>query len=104
MCASSGSAATRIPKSLRSWGARHPRVNNVTTLLQKGEKRLLAAAEAGHIPLHLAVGIARATDVETQQLLQDAYEKGDLRGKQIFRIRQILEHRNRSGKQAKMTL
>lgn len=76
-------------------------VNNVTTLLQKGEKRLLAAAEAGHIPLHLAVGIARATDAETQQLLHDAYENGDLKGKQVFRIRQILEHRNRSGKQSK---
>ena len=76
-------------------------VNNVTTLLQKGEKRLLAAAEAGHIPLHLAVGIARASDAETQQLLQDAYENGDLRGKQVFRIRQILEYRSRSGKQSK---
>jgi len=73
-------------------------VNNVTNLLERGEKRLLAAAEAGHIPLHLAVSISRASDGEAQQLLMDAYESGELKGRKVTIVRQILEHRAHSGK------
>ncbi len=72
--------------------------NNVTNLLERGEKRLLAAAEAGHIPLHLAVSISRASEGEAQQLLLDAYENGDLKGKKVTVVRKILEQRMRSGK------
>ncbi len=75
-------------------------VNNVTHLLEKGEKRLLAAAEAGHIPLHLAVGISRATEEESQVLLLEAYERGDLKGKKVAVMRRILDLRIRSGKQS----
>ncbi|BCL75797.1 chromosome partitioning protein ParB [Jeongeupia sp. HS-3] len=73
-------------------------VNNVANLLERGEKRLLAAAEAGIIPLHLAANISRASDSEAQQLLMDAYEQGELKGKKISVVRQILEQRARSGK------
>lgn len=74
-------------------------VNNVANLLERGEKRLLAAAEAGHIPLHLAVTISRANDSEAQQLLLDAYESGELKGRKVTVVRKILEQRARSGKQ-----
>lgn len=74
--------------------------NCVSVLLERGEKRLLAATEAGTISIHLAVEIARASETETQRLLQEAYERGDLKGRQVFRIRQILDHRSRSGKRA----
>lgn len=77
--------------------------NCVSVLLERGEKRLLAATEAGTIPMHLAVDIARASDGETQRLLQEAYEKGEVKGRQIFRIRQILDHRTRSGKKGTNT-
>lgn len=77
-------------------------VNNVANLLERGEKRLLAAAEAGHIPLHLAVSISRALDNEVQQLLLDAYESGILRGRKVTIVRRILEQRARSGKQGKV--
>lgn len=73
-------------------------VNNVANLLEKGEKRLLSAAEAGHIPLHLAVDISRASDAEAQQLLLNAYNSGELKGKKISTMRRILEQRARSGK------
>jgi ParB family chromosome partitioning protein len=73
-------------------------VNNVTNLLARGEKRLLAAAEAGHIPLHLAVSISRASDSEVQQLLLDAYESGELKGRKIIVVRKILQQRERTGK------
>lgn len=73
-------------------------VNNVVNLLERGEKRLLAAAEAGHIPLNLAVSISRANGSETQELLMAAYESGELTGRKITVVRKILEQRERSGK------
>lgn len=73
-------------------------VNNVANLLEKGEKRLLAAAEAGHIPLHLAVSISRVNEAEAQLLLLEAYNKGELKGKKISVARRILEQRQHSGK------
>lgn len=75
-------------------------VNNVANLLERGEKRLLAAAEAGHIPLHLAVSISRSNDSEAQQLLLDAYESGEIKGRKVTIVRRILEQRARSGKKA----
>lgn len=73
-------------------------VNNVGALLERGERRLLTAAEAGHVPLHIAVQIARATDAEAQELLLDAYNRGDLKGRKVAVMRRILENRARSGK------
>jgi ParB family chromosome partitioning protein len=70
----------------------------VGTLLERGEKRLLAAAEAGHIPLHLAIVISRASDAEAQQLLLDAFNGGEIKGKKVAVIRRILEQRARIGK------
>ena len=78
-------------------------VNNVANLLERGEKRLLAAAEAGHIPLHLAVSISRASDSEAQQLLLAAYEVGELKGRKVAIMRKILEQRVRSGKKGNNT-
>ncbi len=73
-------------------------VANVVTLLEKGEKRLLSAAESGHIPLHVAVDISRASDMEAQQILLDAYESGELKGKKVSVVRRILEQRARIGR------
>lgn len=73
-------------------------VNNVASLLEKGERRLLSAVEAGHVPLAIAVQIARATDAEAQDLLLEAYNRGDLKGRKVSVMRRILEHRMRSGR------
>ena len=69
---------------------------HLTEVLQL--KRLLAATEAGHIPLHLAVSISRASGSEAQQLLLEAYESGELKGRKVTVVRKILEQRERSGK------
>ncbi|WP_176079483.1 plasmid partitioning protein RepB C-terminal domain-containing protein [Paraburkholderia tropica] len=73
-------------------------VKSVSALLEKGERRLLAAVEAGHMPLSLAIEIARSPDAECQNLLMDAYNRGDLRGKKVTVVRRILALRSRVGK------
>lgn len=73
-------------------------VSNVAHLLEKGERRLLTAAEAGYIPLHLAAKISRLDDADAQLLLLEAYDSGELKGKKISVVRRILDQRARSGK------
>lgn len=73
-------------------------VSDVVHLLKKGERRLLAAAEAGYIPLHIATEISKIDDADAQLLLLEAYDSGELKGKKISIVRRILEQRARSGK------
>ncbi|MBP6892911.1 MAG: ParB N-terminal domain-containing protein [Pseudacidovorax sp.] len=73
-------------------------VNCVSHLLEHGERRLLAATEAGDMPLHLAVSISRSSDAEVQQLLIDAYESGELKGRKVTVVRKIIARRARHGK------
>ncbi len=68
-------------------------VNLVLTLIGKGEERLLAAVETGLIPITLAIEISRAESDEAQQILLEAYEKGDLRGKKLTAVRRLLDAR-----------
>jgi ParB family chromosome partitioning protein len=75
-------------------------VKNVSGLLDKGEKRLLTAVEAGHFPLSLAVEIAKSTDAECQTLLMDAYNRNEIKGRKVSIVRKILELRTASGKAA----
>jgi ParB family chromosome partitioning protein len=56
-------------------------IRGILLLFEKGEERLLAAVEAGRVPLNVAITIAGASDEEAvQAALQDAYESGQLRG------------------------
>ncbi|MFP6557905.1 plasmid partitioning protein RepB C-terminal domain-containing protein [Paraburkholderia sp. B3] len=73
-------------------------VKEIGILLDRGEKRLLAAVEAGQMPLSLAVDIARAPDAECQTLLMDAYNRNELRGRKVAVVRKLLELRAKSGK------
>jgi ParB family transcriptional regulator, chromosome partitioning protein len=76
----------------RSWAGQ------VIMLLQHGEERLVAAVEAGHIPIAMAVEIAQAKGDEAQTILIDAYESGKIRGKKLGAIRRILDQRLRQRK------
>lgn len=71
--------------------------NAVLNLLERGEERLLAAVEAGHIPVSVAVRIADSPGDE-QQALQEAYENKLLRGKKLLVAKRLLETRRRHGK------
>ena len=76
-------------------------VNMIVTLLERGENRLVTAVETGLIPISLAVDIARATTDEAQNLLIDAYESGQLRGKKLGAVRRMLDQRmKRNGRAA----
>jgi ParB family transcriptional regulator, chromosome partitioning protein len=66
-------------------------------LLDHGEERLIAAVEAGTIPIAIAVHIARANDAGVQSALADAYEDGTLSGPQLAVVRRLLNQRTKAG-------
>jgi len=78
----------------RSW------VNDVVMLLERGEERLVAAVEAGLIPIAMATEIAQAESEEAQSILMEAYESGKIRGKKLAAVRRLLDLRLRKRKEA----
>jgi ParB family chromosome partitioning protein len=79
-------------------------VSMVVALLERGEERLIAAVEAGLIPLSFAIDIARSDSSEVQNVLMDAYESGKIKGKKLQAIRRLLERRLKSAALAETTL
>ncbi len=75
-------------------------VHGILMLLKNGEERLLVAVERGRIPLNAALTIAGAgdDDKDIQAALQDAYESGKLRGKQLIQARRVIESRQNLGR------
>lgn len=72
-------------------------VNMIANLLEKGEERLLAAVEAGMLPLTLATEIARADEEGAQAALMEAYTLKKLRGKRFVAAKRLLDLRSRKG-------
>lgn len=75
-------------------------VQGILTLLQQGEERLLVAVQKGSIPLTAALTIVGAGDDDkaVQLALQEAYESGKLRGKQLMSVRKIIDRRRTLGR------
>ena len=75
-------------------------VQGILMLLKNGEERLLVAVEKGRIPLNAALTIVGAGDDDkaVQAALQDAYESGKLRGKQLLQARRVIERRQTLGR------
>jgi len=75
-------------------------VQGILTLLRQGEERLVIAVEKGQIPLNAAVSIVGAGDSDeaNQTALQDAYESGKLRGRQLMAARRVIERRKALGR------
>jgi ParB family chromosome partitioning protein len=75
-------------------------VSGILTLLQHGEERLLVAVQKGRVPLNAALAIVGAgnDDKAVQAALQDAYESGEIRGKQLILARQVIERRQTLGR------
>ena len=75
-------------------------VSGMLELFEKGEQRLVTAVEAGRVPLAIAMAIAKAgsDDSVVQEVLQNAYEAGDLRGKKVLTVKRLIDERRRAGK------
>lgn len=81
-------------------GLTHTYVQGILTLLQQGEHRLIVAVEHGEIPLNSAIAIVGAGDDDkaVQAALQDAYESGTLRGRNLMEARRVIEKRKLVGR------
>ena len=84
-------------------------VRDIVFLLEQGEERLIEGVQRGTIPLTTALEIARASANDPQnangeggesnlgQLLHEAYENGQLKGKQIIEAKRLIEKRQEFG-------
>lgn len=75
-------------------------VHGILTLLHQGEERLVVAVEKGLVPLNAALTIVGAgdDDADIQAALQEAYESGKLRGRQLMDARRVIERRKALGR------
>lgn len=73
-------------------------VSAVAKLLEHGERRLVAAVEAGYLPISVALEICESDDQGVQAALHKAYEGKLLRGRSLIAARRLVEIRKRSGK------
>lgn len=86
------------PDIARKTGLTLEYVRAVIGLLENGELRLLRGVESGHIPVSVAVRIAQADDGEVQEILQQAYENKQLRGRRLLAAKRLIEQRRKRGK------
>ena len=70
-------------------------VKDIVFLLDEGEERLIEGVQRGAIPLTTALEIARAKDGDENlgDMLQEAYENGQLKGRQIIEAKRLIEKR-----------
>jgi ParB family chromosome partitioning protein len=75
-------------------------IQGILILLNSGEERLLVAVQKEKIPLNAALTIVGAGDDDKaiQAALQDAYESGKLRGRQLINARRVIEKRMTLGR------
>jgi ParB family chromosome partitioning protein len=75
-------------------------VNDLIVLLRKGEDRVLSAVRSGTLPISAAMAIVGAgdDDAAVQGVLHDAYQSGELRGRQLMDARRLIEKRVTFGK------
>lgn len=73
-------------------------VGGLIALATAGEKRLIAAAMRGTIPLTIAIDIARTDSVEAQRELLGAYETKKLNHVSIRAVKRLMEQRRLFGK------
>jgi ParB family chromosome partitioning protein len=73
-------------------------VLQILRLLANGEERLVAAVERNDVPMTVAIQIAAADDAGVQRCLQEAYERGELRGGALQKARKLIEERKVRGK------
>lgn len=80
-------------------------VTDIVFLLEQREERLVEAVQRGSIPLTTALEIARAKDSDQDlgAMLQEAYENGQLKGRQIIEAKRLIEQREKHGPSSRNT-
>jgi ParB family chromosome partitioning protein len=69
-------------------------IDGIVRLLRCGEDQLVGRVVAGKLPLNVAITIATAGTSEVQQALNEAYEKGDLRGRKLVAVQRLIARRS----------
>lgn len=88
------------PKEIiRKTGLSSKYVYDVVFLIEKGEERLIEGVQRGRIPLTAALEIARAKDGDENlgDMLEEAYQSGQLKGKQLIEAKRLVEKRAKHG-------
>lgn len=88
----------RVPDISRKLGFSSQYADAIVSLLEKGEDRLVRAVETGDMTITAAILIANAGDTENQTILQEAYDKGILKGNKLMYAKRLLENRSKNGK------
>ena len=73
-------------------------INQISKLLFRGEERLINAVYTDRIPLNVAIDISDADDKDVQNVLQEAYEAGQIRGNKLAFVKDLIERRIKKGK------
>jgi ParB family chromosome partitioning protein len=68
-------------------------IDGIIRLLRCGEDGLVGDVVSGRIPINVAITIATAGTAQVQRALNDAYEKGDLRGKKLVIVQRLISRR-----------
>ncbi|WP_295513170.1 ParB N-terminal domain-containing protein [uncultured Sulfitobacter sp.] len=88
-----------IDDIIKNTGLSQKYVRDIVFLLEKGEERLIEAVQHGTIPLTTALEIARAKndDDDLGDMLEEAYNTGQLKGHQITDAKRLIEKRREKG-------
>lgn len=73
-------------------------ITSILRLIEKSERRLLRAVEAGYLPISVAMEICETDDHGAQAALHSAYEQNLLRGRDLIAARKLVDLRKRAGK------
>lgn len=85
------------PAIAKKTGLSEEYTEGLINLMERGEERLVAAVEAGHMPVALAIRVSESPGDE-QHALQEAYETKQLRGNRLLLAKRLLDTRRRRGK------
>src|SRR5947209_1027891 len=77
----------------RKLGLDRTYISGVVQLVEHSEDSLIEAAEAGRLPISVAVQIAGGNNREVQRALAEAYENGDLRGGKLGAVKRLIAKR-----------
>jgi ParB family chromosome partitioning protein len=93
---------TGIDDIVAKTGLSQKYVRDIVFLLEKGEERLIEAVQHGTLPLSAAIQIARAKtdDDNLGDMLEEAYQSGELKTTQLYEAKQLLAKRRDQGPKA----